>query len=78
MRLILNTVHGSRCQLCDFSAAELLKISAEVRNVTATASGTNVSEVNQSASDLVAKDLARNGRVKRAIDAALPAGCQLE
>jgi hypothetical protein len=79
VRVMLFAVNQTCAQFCDdISVDELKKISDEVRNVAFSAFGTDVQQINDSAYALVQADLARNGRVKLAINAALPATCQLE
>jgi hypothetical protein len=78
VRVMLLAVNQTCAQFCDdISVDELKNISDEVRTVAYSAFGTDVAQINQSAYDLVLADLARNGRVKLAINAALPAACQL-
>jgi hypothetical protein len=79
VRVMLLTINRTCAQFCeDISLDELKKISDEVRNVAYSASGSDVAQVNDSAYQLVLADLGRNGRVKLAINAALPAACQLQ
>jgi hypothetical protein len=79
VRLMLLVVNHTCTQFCsDVTVAELKQISEEVRAAATNANGSDVAQINQSAYDLVLANVGRNGRVKVAVNAALPAECQFQ
>lgn len=69
VRVLLDFVANSTAQLCDFSASELQRLQQKVNDVTYTASGNSVAEINAAAYELAR----RNRSLQQALAAAVTA-----